>query len=121
MVKRAFEQEFAATGVKGVKEKVQQGAYEPTKQQQALKWLSRRDPTRKAWRASKNTLELARRTSRQMRITLGLSVLLFTCCGASWNCCTRFERKPLRDVKRVQAFTSRQGRLPEIFTSQLRL
>ena len=64
MVKRAFEQEFAATGVKGVKEKVQQGAYEPTKQQQALKWLSRRDPTRKAWRASKNTLELARRTSR---------------------------------------------------------
>ena len=71
MVKRAFEQEFAATGVKGVKEKVQQGAYEPTKQQQALKWLSRRDPTRKAWRASKNTLELARRTSRQMRITLG--------------------------------------------------
>jgi hypothetical protein len=75
MVKRAFEQEFAATGVKGVKEKVQQGAYEPTKQQQALKWLSRRDPTRKAWRASKNTLELARRTSRQMRITLGLSVI----------------------------------------------
>jgi len=44
MVKRAFEQEFAATGVKGVKEKVQQGAYEPTKQQQALKWLSRRIP-----------------------------------------------------------------------------
>jgi hypothetical protein len=29
VVKRAFEQEFAATGVKGVKEKVQQGAYEP--------------------------------------------------------------------------------------------
>jgi hypothetical protein len=75
MVKRAFEEEFAATGVKGVKEKVQQGAYEPAKQQQALKWLSRRDPTRKAWRASKNTLELARRTSRQMRITLGLSVI----------------------------------------------
>jgi hypothetical protein len=75
MVKRAFEEEFVATGVQGVKEKVQQGAYEPEKHKQALKWLNRREPTRKALRVSKSTLQLARRTSRQMRITLGLSVI----------------------------------------------
>jgi hypothetical protein len=75
MVKRAFEEEFAATGVKGVREKVQQGVYEPEKHEQALKWLNRRDPTRKAWRAAKNTLQLARVTSRRMRITLGLSAI----------------------------------------------
>ena len=75
MIKQALEEEFAVVGVARVKENVRQGAYDPETHNRALQWLKKRDPARKAWKNSKDTLQRARRTSRQTRIAMGLSAV----------------------------------------------
>ena len=75
MIKQASEEEFAVIGIEGVREKVRQGAYDPETNKRALQWLKKRDPARKAWKNSKDTIQIARRTSRQTRIAMGLSAV----------------------------------------------
>ena len=75
MIKPTFEKEFAVIGVEGVREKVRQGAYDPETHNRALQWLMKRDPARKAWKNSKDTIQLARRASTQTRIAMGLSAV----------------------------------------------
>ena len=75
MIRQALEEEFAVIGVERVRENVRQGAYDPETQKRALQWLKKRDPARKAWKNSKDTLQRARRTSRQTRIAMGLSAV----------------------------------------------
>jgi hypothetical protein len=72
MVKEEWRQEFVKAGEEIVRENVQQGAYPPDKNLAAIRWLRRRDPARKSWKAAKDIRELARRTARQTRITLML-------------------------------------------------
>src|SRR5262245_54049940 len=75
MVNKEWQQEFVKAGYAVVSANVQQGTYPPDKNYEAIRWLARSDPARKAWKEAKDTLKNARVIARRMRIALVLSAL----------------------------------------------
>jgi hypothetical protein len=75
MVNEEWKQEFVKTGYAVVSANVQQGTYPPDKNYEAIRWLARSDPARKAYKEARDTLKNARIIARRMRIALALSAI----------------------------------------------
>ena len=75
MVNEEWKQEFVKTGYAVVSANVQQGTYPPDKNYEAIRWLVRSDPARKAYKEARDTLKNARIIARRMRIALALSAI----------------------------------------------
>jgi hypothetical protein len=75
MVNEEWKQEFVKTGYAVVSANVQQGTYPPDKIYEAIRWLARSDPARKAYKEARDTLKNARIIARRMRIALALSAI----------------------------------------------
>jgi hypothetical protein len=90
MVKKAWRLEFEQAGREAVKENVSQGRYGGgEKRAGAMEWLEREDPERIARQATENTLKLAQRMARRIRIIMNLAaaavVLLFLAIYMLWR------------------------------------
>jgi len=75
MVNEEWKQEFVKTGYAVVSANVQQGTHSPDKNYEAIRWLARSDPARKAYKEARDTLKNARIIARRMRIALALSAI----------------------------------------------
>jgi hypothetical protein len=75
MVGKQIKAEFARDGVKAVREKVKQGDYWEGEKQNAIKWLAEQSEQKKS-RDTKRLLILVRRTARDTRLTLVLTVFI---------------------------------------------
>jgi hypothetical protein len=89
MIRKTFSEEFMRDGVEVVREKVARRAYKDNeKHEQAIKWLDQGDPARKTYSAARKTyrgakkqLTLVRRTAREVRLTLAVTVIILVVLG----------------------------------------
>jgi hypothetical protein len=82
MIRKTFSEEFESDGAEVVREKVARRAYvDDEKHAQAIKWLNEQDFARKTYKAVKKQLELARRTARETRLTLAVTVIILVVLG----------------------------------------
>ena len=96
MVNEEWKQEFVKTGYAVVSANVQQGTYPPDKNYEAIRWLARSDPARKAYKEARDTLKNARIIARRMRIALALSAISDLYAWLFWNGYRTSERSTLK-------------------------